>query len=176
MDLNRQGSVRFGKVVEEAIARGEICGGVAAISTPRYRHMQAFGVCEVETGTPMKLDAIFRMASMTKPIIAAAAMMLVEDGKIDLDASIYHDLPEFADQRVLRTPGGQIEDTVPRQRDVSYFDLLTFQLGIGMYMGGPFDYPICQIASNRDPSFACNVDPSDVRTPVFSVSSRGLST
>jgi CubicO group peptidase (beta-lactamase class C family) len=77
-------------------------------------------------------DSIFRISSMTKPITAAAAMTLVDDGTLALDAAIDRWIPELADRRVLRDPQGDLDDTVPAVRAITVEDLLTFRLGWGM--------------------------------------------
>ena len=66
-----------------------------------------------EDGPPMQRNSIFRIASMTKPITAAAVMMLVDEGRLRLDEPVDRLLPELADRRVLRRIDGPVEDTVP---------------------------------------------------------------
>jgi CubicO group peptidase (beta-lactamase class C family) len=82
-------------------------------------------------GTPMAEDSIFRLASITKPITAAAVMMLVEDGRIALDAPVDEWLPELASPKVVRTPASPVEDVVPATRPITVFDLLTSRAGYG---------------------------------------------
>jgi len=82
--------------------------------------------------TPMRRDTIFRLASMTKPITATAVLMLVEEGKLALDAPAQRWLPELADRRVLRRIDGPIDDTVPARRAITVRDLLTFTFGFGI--------------------------------------------
>ena len=67
---------------------------------------------DLASGTPMRRDTIFRIASMTKPITAAAAMILVEEGRIALDEPVERWLPELGDRRVLRTIDSALDDTV----------------------------------------------------------------
>jgi CubicO group peptidase (beta-lactamase class C family) len=69
---------------------------------------------------------------MTKPVTAAAALLLVEDRLIRLDDPIDDFLPEMADRQVLVSPSGPLADTVPAHRPVTARDLLTFRLGLGM--------------------------------------------
>ncbi|MDQ2801380.1 MAG: serine hydrolase, partial [Pseudomonadota bacterium] len=85
---------------------------------------------------------IFRIASMTKPITAAAAMILVEEGRIALDDPVERWLPELADRRVLRSIDSALGDTVPARRSITLDDLLTFRLGLGAVMAPPGRYPI----------------------------------
>lgn len=81
---------------------------------------------------PLDTHEIFRISSMTKPVTAVGALILVADGVLTLDDPIEAVLPELADRRVLRTPGAELEDTVPAERAVTVRDLLTSTLGWGM--------------------------------------------
>jgi CubicO group peptidase (beta-lactamase class C family) len=92
----------------------------------------------------MEHDTIFRIASVTKPIMAAAAMILVEECVLRLDEPVDPYLPELADRRVLRTIDSPVDDTVPAIRSITLRDLLTFQLGIGAIFAEPGTYPIQQ--------------------------------
>jgi len=71
----------------------------------------------------MAADTICRIASTTKPIVAACAMTLVEDCTLRLDDPVDEFLPELADMRVLADPDGPLEDTVPANRPVTLRDL-----------------------------------------------------
>lgn len=77
-------------------------------------------------------DAIFRIASMTKPLTAAAAMMLVEEGKLRFDEPIERLAPELANRQVLRAPGAELTDTVPANRPITLEDVMSFRLGWGV--------------------------------------------
>ena len=77
-------------------------------------------------------DEIFRISSMTKPITAAGALLLASDGVLALDDPIESWLPELANRQVLRTPGAELDDTVPAERSATVRDLLTSTLGWGM--------------------------------------------
>jgi CubicO group peptidase (beta-lactamase class C family) len=93
-------------------------------------------------GPPMQHDSIFRIASMSKPITAAATLMLIADGKLKLAEPVDRLLPELADRRVLRNLKGPVDDTVPAQRPITVEDLLTFRLGWGLMLDPPGTYPI----------------------------------
>jgi CubicO group peptidase (beta-lactamase class C family) len=93
-------------------------------------------------GTPMRRDTIFRIASMTKPITAAAIMMLIDDGKLRLNDPVDRFLPELANRRVLRRIDGPVDDTVPASRAITVEDLLTFRLGWGLILAPPGKYPV----------------------------------
>src|SRR5689334_6107553 len=91
---------------------------------------------------PIAADTIVRMASMTKPIVAACAMTLVEDCTLRLDDPVDEFLPELADMTVLADPDGPLEDTVPAQRPITLRDLLTSTMGTGMVPAEPGTIPI----------------------------------
>ena len=82
-------------------------------------------------GAPMTGDSIFRIASITKPITAAAVMMLVEDGRIALADPVGRWLPELAAPSVVRTPASPVDDVVPAARPITVFDLLSSRAGYG---------------------------------------------
>jgi CubicO group peptidase (beta-lactamase class C family) len=90
----------------------------------------------------MKRDTIFRVASLTKPITAVAAMILVEECKLRLDESIEPWLPELANRRVLKALSSPPDDTVPARRAITVRDLLTYRMGFGSVMAPPGTYPI----------------------------------
>jgi CubicO group peptidase (beta-lactamase class C family) len=84
------------------------------------------------SGAPIQRDTIFRIASMTKLVTAAAVMMLVEEGKLRVDEPVDRLLPEIANRRVLKRIDGPLDDTVPAKRPITVEDLLTFRLGWGI--------------------------------------------
>jgi len=126
---------------------GEVPGLVAVVARGDAVHVVAAGVQDLATAVPVARDTIFRIASMTKPIAAAAAMILVEEGKLRLDEPVDRLLPELADRRVLRTLESEIDDTVPAHRPITLRDLLTFRCGFGMLMAKPGTYPIQKAVS-----------------------------
>ncbi len=93
-------------------------------------------------GAPMRRDTIFRITSMTKPIVCAAAMILVEECVLRLDDPVAPLLPELAEPRVLTRIDAPLCDTVPAARAITVRDLLTFRLGTGAIFGPPDLYPI----------------------------------
>jgi len=113
-------------------------------------------------GAPMARDAIFRFASITKPITAAAVMMLVEDGRIALDDPVARWLPELADPKVVRTPTSPVDDVVPAARPITVFDLLTSRAGYGW--ASDFTLPAVQalFPVQRDGREVASFPPPDV--------------
>jgi CubicO group peptidase (beta-lactamase class C family) len=84
-----------------------------------------------DSQVPMRRDMIFRLASMTKPITAVGAMILVEECRLRLDEPVTDWLPELKDRRVLRTLESRLDDTVPAKRPITVRDLFTFRSGYG---------------------------------------------
>ncbi len=110
---------------------GELAGIVTLTSRGReIVQQEAIGWSDIDTHTPMRPDTLFRIASMTKPITSAAALMLMEEGKIALAEPISRWIPELANPRVLREATGPLHDTAPAQRAITIEDLLTHRSGI----------------------------------------------
>jgi CubicO group peptidase (beta-lactamase class C family) len=124
------------------VERGQVPGIVTLVSRRGEVHVDAIGMKAVGGSDPMRRDTIFRIASMTKPITAAAAMILVEECRLRLDEPVDRLLPELAGRRVLKQLDGPLDDTVPAIRPITLRDLLTFRLGIGAVMAPPGLYPI----------------------------------
>jgi CubicO group peptidase (beta-lactamase class C family) len=92
---------------------------------------------------PVGRDSIFRISSMTKPIVAVAALILVEEYKLRLDDPVDALLPELSGRRVLVDARGPIDgETVAAQRSITLHDVLTFRLGIGMDFAAPWPQPL----------------------------------
>ena len=124
------------------VERGIVPGIVTLVSRRGVAHVDAIGTKAFGGSEPMRRDTIFRVASVTKPIVAAGAMILVEECALRLDDPVDPWLPELADRRVLRAVEGPLDDTVPANRQITLRDLLTFRLGIGAVMVFPPRYPI----------------------------------
>jgi CubicO group peptidase (beta-lactamase class C family) len=141
---------RLRDVLAGYVERGEVPGLVAVIGRHGYVHIDALGTLAAggDRG-PVRRDSIFRISSMTKPIAAAATMILVEECAIRLDEPVDRLLPELADRQVLSTPDAPLDDTVPAARPITVRDLLTFRLGFGELMAPPNAYPILAEAAER---------------------------
>ena len=136
---------RVRDVLSRHLDAGLVPGAVAVIARRGEVHIEAMGTLAFEgegSGTPMAADTIFRTGSMSKPIVAACAMTLVEDCTLRLDDPVDEFLPELADMTVLADPNGPLEDTVPAERPITLRDLLTFTLGTGMVPAPPGTIPI----------------------------------
>ena len=121
-------------LLERAVASGVVPGAAALVA--RADEVEIGSVGEVGS------DSIVRIASITKPITAAAVMLLVDEGLVRLDDPIARWLPELASPRVVRTPASPIDDTVPAERDITVEDILTFRAGWGF----PSDFSLPAVA------------------------------
>jgi CubicO group peptidase (beta-lactamase class C family) len=136
---------RLRGLLDGHVESGFVPGVVAVLARHGEVHIEAVGNLAFEgagSQTPMAGDTICRMGSMTKPIVAACAMTLVEDCTLRLDDPVDELLPELADMRVLADPNGPLEDTVAAQRPLTLRDLLTFILGTGVVPAEPGTVPI----------------------------------
>jgi len=133
---------RMHDVMAGYVERGEVPGIVTAVSRRGDAHVDAIGTKAVGGGAPVARDTIVRIASMTKPIIAVATLILVEECVLRLDEPVDRLLPELAGRRVLRALDAALDDTVPAQRPITVRDLLTFRMGFGIVMAPPDTYPI----------------------------------
>ena len=100
-EFSKKGLQRAERVLSRYVQRGVLPGLVAAFARGDATHVEVLGRQDVDRGEAMRRDSIFRIASMSKPITAVAALMLVEDGMLRLDEPVDEFLPELADRRVL---------------------------------------------------------------------------
>ena len=145
------------------VERDEFPGIVTLVARGDDVRVETIGVTAFGGGEPMRRDTVFRVASLTKPVLAAATMILVEDDVIDLEEPVHRLLPELAGQRVLARIDGPLDDTVPARRPVTIEDLLTFRNGFGTLTEPTFDppFPIVQAAAALELTFG----PPEPRTP-----------
>jgi len=136
-------------LLERRVGSGFAPGMVALIGEGDSAEIVAVGAQALEGNAPMRPDTLFRIASMTKAVTAAAGLMLVEDGKLSLDTPVDALLPELADPWVLRRLDGPLNDTVPANRPITLDDVLTFRLGTGIVFGSPDQYPILAAIAER---------------------------
>jgi CubicO group peptidase (beta-lactamase class C family) len=123
------------------VERGQVPGVVTVVSHAGDVHVDALGARSIG-GQPMTADTIVRLSSLTKPIAAAAAMALVDDGRLALDEPIDRLLPELSNRRVLVRIDGALDDTVPARRPITVQDLLTFRMGFGTLLRPAGSTPI----------------------------------
>ncbi|WP_329430255.1 beta-lactamase family protein [Streptosporangium sp. NBC_01495] len=132
--FSEAGLRRLREVLARHVESERIPGLVALVARGDQTHVEAIGTMRHDDGAPMRRDTIFRMASTTKPVAVAAAMVLLDECRLRLDDPVDRWLPELADRRVLKRADGPLQDTVPARRPISVRDLLTNTLGLGLDM------------------------------------------
>ncbi len=147
--LSRARLARMHEVMAGYVERGDVPGLVTLVSRRGEVHIDAIGMKAVEGLDPVQRDTIFRISSMTKPITAAATMILVEECKLRLDEPVERWLPELAERQVLKRLDGPLDETVPAKRPITVRDLLTFRMGFGQMMAPPDAYPILSAANEQ---------------------------
>ncbi len=147
--LSRARLARMHDVMAGYVERGEVPGLVTLVSRRGEVHVDAIGAQAFTDPTPMRRDTIFRISSMTKPITAAATMILVEECKLRLDDPVDRWLPKLADRQVLKQLDGPLDDTEPAKRAITVRDLLTLRMGFGQMMAPPDAYPILKAANEQ---------------------------
>jgi len=158
---------RMHDVMAGHVARGDVPGLVTAVSRHGEVHVDAIGTKAVGGSEPMRRDTIFRITSMTKPVTAVAAMILVEECTLRLDEPVDRLLPELAGRRVLKRLDGPLDDTVAADRPITLRDLLTFRLGLGTITQPSADWPIQKAINELElvgfgaPNVATPYDPDE---------------
>ena len=147
--LSRKRLGRMHDVMTGYVERGEVPGLITLVSRRGEVQVDVIGTMAYQGKDPIQRDTIFRISSMSKPITAAATMILVEECKVRLDEPVDRLLPELAGRRVLKGLDGPLDDTVPANRPITVRDLLTFRMGFGQMMALPDAYPILKAANEQ---------------------------
>jgi CubicO group peptidase (beta-lactamase class C family) len=145
--LSRERLLRLRKRMTGYVERGEMPGIVTLVSRHGEVHVDAVGNKSLDAPEPMRRDTIFRIASMSKPITAAATMILAEECKLRLSDAVEQWLPELADHKVMGRIDAPLDETVPAHRPITVRDLLTFTMGFGLLFTPTGEYPILKAAS-----------------------------
>jgi len=131
---------RISTTAQKFIDEEQLAGAVTVVARlGKVAHFEAFGMMDIESDKPMGKNTIFRIYSMTKPIAAAAVMILREEGKLDLDvpASVY--LPELGELKVATETEGDLLRLLETDRDMTVRDLMRHTAGLPgaiRYMSG----------------------------------------
>ena len=128
-------------LLDPYVKEGAVPGAVALLARGDDVTAEAVGTQAVDGAVPMARDSIFRMASLTKPITAAAVMLLVDEGRVGLEDPVGRWLPELAAPMVVRTPRSPLDDVVAARRPITVLDLLTNRAGYGW----PSDFSLPQV-------------------------------
>jgi CubicO group peptidase (beta-lactamase class C family) len=119
------------QTLQSVIGAGDLSGAVTLVwRKGEVVRTDALGQADIAAGRPMRRDTLFRIASMTKPVTSAAALMLMEEGAFQLSDPIARWAPEFADMRVLDDATGPLDKTHPARRPITFDDLFTHRAGL----------------------------------------------
>ena len=141
---------RMQDVMAGHVARGDVPGLVWLVARHGEVQSGVAGTLETGDGEPVRQDTIFRISSMTKPVTAVAALILVEECLLRLDEPVDRLLPELANRWVLARPDGPLDETVPAIRPITVRDLLTFRLGLGMDFAASAPQPVLTAMADLD--------------------------
>ena len=130
-------SARSAAVLQPFIDRGELAGAVTLVAgRDGMVDLDAAGFADLDARTPMRPDAMFWIASQTKPITATALMMLVDEGRVNVDDPVEKYLPEFRGQKLTGAEHGGRVSLVPPARPITLRDVLCHMSGL------PFKSPV----------------------------------
>lgn len=156
---------RINALIQSAIETNQLTGAVTLVARKgRVAHYEAQGFMELDNKTPMRKDALFRMASSSKPVASVAILMLMEEGKLRLNDPISRFIPEFRNPKVAvlksttppppaapgQPPPAPDIYTIPASRIITVRDLLTHTSGLGS--GGPSAGEMAKVAQTRTPT------------------------
>ncbi len=136
--LNRNALANMRGILQSNIEKGRIPGAIAVVALGGHVEMfDALGARDPASGAPMQEDAIFRMYSMTKPLVSLAAVMLMEQGRLQPVDPVSMYLPEFAGQKVAVEEGGEVVRLIAQVREATVHDLLRHTAGFTYeFLGG----------------------------------------
>src|SRR5215831_8014350 len=99
--LSTEGLKRIHELIDRRIESRDVSGAVTLVARRgQVAHLEAQGLMDIETNRPMRKDAIFRIASMTKPVVGVAVLMMMEEGKVRLSDPVSRFIPEFKELKV----------------------------------------------------------------------------
>jgi CubicO group peptidase (beta-lactamase class C family) len=134
---------RVSELLKRHIDAGSFSGSVTLVArNGRVAHLEAQGLMDIETRKPMATNALFRIMSMTKPVVGVAVLMMMEEGKVRLNDPVSKFIPQFKNLKVAvaqpepagagrgAAPAAPRFYTVPPERDITIKDLLTHTSGL----------------------------------------------
>ena len=129
---------RLGKLnaqMHAFVDEGQLSGVQTAIFRKgQLAHFDTYGMADIESKTPLRDNSLWRIYSMTKPIVSVALMMLYEDGHFQLDDPLHKYIPEFKDMMVHHGAG----KTGPAKNVIKVIDILRHTSGIGYGWGNGY--------------------------------------
>ncbi len=141
--LSGERLARIRTLVQSHIAAKDLSGAVTLVARRgKVVHLEAHGLADIDARKPMTTGALFRMASMTKPLTAVSILMLMEEGKLLLSDPVSKYIPEFHNPKVAvwrlpNDPAGAGATLVAARREITIKDLLTHTSGLASGFSGP---------------------------------------
>jgi CubicO group peptidase (beta-lactamase class C family) len=165
LGLSRERLAYIDSFYSAQVKSGAMAGMVLLIARHgKIAHFEAIGYADRESGRKMQPNTIFRLYSMTKPLVATALLMLYEQGRFRLSEPVSNYIPEFAHLRVLRKPDGPVNDTVSLDRPITMEDILRHTSG---YTGADKDsYGALYTAADYD---GLELSPADLMTKLATI-------
>src|SRR5262245_48442231 len=163
MTLSLEGLSRVRSAMSAHVEAGQLPGLMTLVAHGDEVAIDAIGTYAFGESEPMRRDTVFRLPSLTKPIVSVAAMMLIEDGALTLDQSIDPFVPELANRKVLRAVDGPLDDTVSADRPITVRDVLTYRIGYGIIEEPTFNPPFP--VNNAAKDMQLTMAEPDPRTP-----------
>jgi CubicO group peptidase (beta-lactamase class C family) len=150
--ITEAGLERLHRAMAGRVERGELPGLVTLVAQGDAAHVDPIGLTAFGSGAPMRRNSVFRIASLTKPLLATVALMLVEKGRLALDEPVDRLLPELADRRVLERIDGPLDQTRPAARPITVEDVLSSRMGYGAIFDPSFEppYPVINAANELE--------------------------
>ena len=131
---------RISDTAQRFIDEKQLAGAVTVVARRgKVAHFEAYGMMDLAANKPMEKDTIFRIYSMTKPIAAAAVMMLCEEGKLQFNAPVSTYLPELGESKVAAAADTETLTLIEANRDMTVRDLMRHTSGLpgaARYMAG----------------------------------------
>jgi len=138
--FSAKGLARISTAAQQFIDDRQLAGAVTVVARRgRIAHLEAYGMMDIEANKSMQRDTMFRIYSMTKPIAAAAVMLLCEEGKLQLDAPASTYLPELGGLKVVEATDAETLTLIEADRDMTVIDLMRHTSGLpgaARYMAG----------------------------------------
>jgi CubicO group peptidase (beta-lactamase class C family) len=150
LNLSQPALGRLHAAMAARVEKRELPGLVTLVARGDDVHVDCIGTTAFDGTVLMRRSTPFRVASLTKPVVAAVTMMLVDDGTLALDDPVERWLPELANPRVLKRVDGPLDETQPAYRSITVEDLLTLRLGTGMLLEPTMDRPIPIVQAGND--------------------------
>ena len=136
---------RVNKMMQGHIDDGKLASGLTMLARGGETfHFEPYGVLNLESGTPVERDTLFRIYSMTKPLTSAAVMMLYEEGHFSLDDPVGKFIPELASMKVYDGMGETGMRLVDQRQAITIRHLLTHTSGLsyGFHQDSPIEQDV----------------------------------